>query len=118
MTFVKHFLFRYLPNDEVLPQMVMSSGNYFGEVGQEMEDYAELYAQLHQHLVTRRHPKKEKMHVGPVGSLVGGYAEEGGVVVFFLLGGLCDLEDVKAIVGGLMRFAKEEESNLWLLRFS
>lgn len=30
MTFVKHFLFRYLPNDEVLPQMVMSSGNYFG----------------------------------------------------------------------------------------
>ena len=47
-----------------------------------------LYGELLQHYATHRTGKKEKVHIQPLGQLVGGYCEESGVVVFFLGAGL------------------------------
>ena len=47
---------------------------------------------------------------------MGGYCEEGNVSVFFIGGGLSEMEDCRAIGLALCRFVKEEETTLWMLK--
>ena len=57
------------------------------------------------------------MHVQPLGDYYGGYCEEGGVAIFFIGSGLCELEDCRQMGAMLSRFVKEEDGNLWIHRF-
>jgi hypothetical protein len=54
------------------------------------------------------------VHVQPLGEYVGGYCEESGAAIFFIGSGLCELDDCRVIGVALSRYAKEEESTLWL----
>lgn len=53
----------------------------------------------------------------PLGGFMGGYCEEGGVVIFFIGSQLCELEDCRQIGAMLSKYVKEEDGNLWLHRF-
>lgn len=52
-----------------------------------------------------------------MGEYVGGYCEESNVAIFFIAGGLAELEDCRVIGVALSRYVKEEEGNLWLHKF-
>lgn len=43
---LKHFAFRQLSDENGLPQMVMSNGNYFGQNDKDMKEYLLIYAEL------------------------------------------------------------------------
>ena len=74
--FLKHFVLRYSSQDEnVLDQMVMSSGRYFGVNSEEINQYMPLYGDLHKHYTTHKTGKKEKVHVQPLDNFMGGYCE-------------------------------------------
>lgn len=96
-----------------LDQMLMSQGAYFGQNSTEILELSPLYGELHQHYVSHKR-KKEKYHLQPLGEFMGGYCEEGPVVIFFIGTALAEMEDCRQIGSALSRFVREEEANLWL----
>lgn len=72
---LKHFLFRQNNDKNGLPQMVMSSGNYFGQNEKDVREYLRYYAELERILLTRQQGKREKVQIQQIGEYMGGFQE-------------------------------------------
>ena len=90
MTELKHFAIL----NQTSNQMVMSSGQYFGDnadLDPLFEEYLNIYSQLYEHLLITKHNRKEKLHAEIRKNCSCGYYDEGGMLMFGIGSSVCDL---------------------------
>ena len=79
--------------------------------------FQNIYADLYHHLLTVKHNRKEKLHIQNFTEYNGGYYEEPGQTIFFIIPGLCDLEEAKMVISGILKLTKEEEASLFMNKY-
>ena len=113
---LKHFVVR----NEQFNQMVMSAGHYFGNniyLDDNFENYLNIYGSMYEHLLAINSQKKEKLHVELNDNFSCGYYDEAGIALMVIGSSVCDMEEMKVILGSLFKMIKDEENNLFLQKY-